>query len=66
MLNYLEEKGIALQAYTPIERGGVKEDERLRDVAHKLGVSPIAVALAWLLQRSPIVIPIPKTEVRNI
>ena len=62
MLKYLEEKGIALQAYTPIERGKVKEDKKLQEVASKLGHSPIAVALAWLLHRSPIVIPIPKTE----
>ncbi len=58
----MEEKGIALQAYTPIERGRVKEDRKLNEVALKLGHSPIAIALAWLLHRSPIVIPIPKTE----
>ncbi len=65
MLKYLEERGIALQAYTPIERGKVKEDKGLQEVASRLNRSPISIALAWLLQRSSIVIPIPKTERRE-
>jgi len=62
MLKYLEKRGIALQAYSPIEHGRVKEDRKIKEVASRLGISPIAVALLWLLKKSPIVIPIPKTE----
>ena len=62
LLPELERRGIALQAHTPLEKGRVSEDPKVRKVAEKLGAPPVAVALAWLLTRSPIVIPIPKTE----
>jgi aryl-alcohol dehydrogenase-like predicted oxidoreductase len=31
-------------------------------IAHAQGVSPGAVALAWVLQRSPVMLPIPGTS----
>ncbi len=56
----LEEKGIALQAHTPLDKG--EFPKRLRDVARKLDLPPATVALSFLLSKSPVVIPIPKTE----
>ena len=62
ILPELEKRGIALQAHTPIEKGRIAQDPKIRKVAEGLGVPPVSVALAWLLSRSPVVIPIPKTE----
>ncbi len=54
---------IAYLAYSPVGGGRgksrVAEDPTLKAVGARHGVSPFQVALAWLLARSPIVIPIP-------
>ena len=54
---------IAYLAYSPVGGGRGKgrdaDDPTLRAVGARHGVSPFQVALAWLLARSPVVIPIP-------
>lgn len=54
---------IAYLAYSPVGGGRgksrVAEDPTLKAVGARHGVSPFQVALAWLLARSPVVIPIP-------
>jgi len=54
---------IAYLAYSPVGggrgKGRVADDPTLRAVGARHGVSPFQVALAWLLARSPVVIPIP-------
>ncbi len=62
ILGDLEKRGIALQAHTPLEKGRIVTDPVVAEIAEKLGVPRASVALAWLLQRSKVVIPIPKTE----
>ncbi len=61
MLRRAEELGLAFLPYTPL--AGVAGDgaraRATRSVAGELGVSPQRVALAWLLARSPAVVPIP-------
>ena len=56
-------ENIAYLAYSPVGggrgKGRVADDPTLRAVGGKHGVSPFQVALAWLLSRSPVVIPIP-------
>ena len=42
-------------------RSLVAEDGPLGAVASRLGATPSQVALAWLLQRSPVMLPIPGT-----
>jgi aryl-alcohol dehydrogenase-like predicted oxidoreductase len=42
--------------------GGVAGDDPLATVAARHGVSPAQVALAWLLARSPVMLPIPGTS----
>ena len=58
VVDHCEREGIAFVAYFPV-RGdggsGVAED------AKRLGVGESAVKLAWLLRRSPAVLPIPGT-----
>jgi len=54
LVSFCEANKIAYLAYSPV--GG---DPTLRAIGGKHGVSPFQVALAWLLSRSPVVIPIP-------
>ncbi len=55
------EKGITIQAYTPLERGVVNEYDILQRIAEKYGKTPVQVALNYLISR-PRVVAIPKTE----
>ena len=54
---------IAYLAYSPVGggrgKGRVADDPTLKAVGARHGVSPFQVALAWLLARSPVLIPIP-------
>lgn len=58
----MEKRGIALQAHTPLDKGRALELPSVKEIAEKRNVPPASVVIAWLLSRSPIVIPIPKTE----
>jgi len=57
------ELGIALIAHSPLggprRRGSVDREQALVDVAAAQGASPSEVALAWLLELSPVVVAIP-------
>lgn len=57
VVDHCAAEGIAFVAYFPL-RGG---DQALEEVAERRGVSPKAVKLAWLLRRSPAMLPIPGT-----
>ncbi|MCE4606740.1 MAG: aldo/keto reductase [Desulfurococcales archaeon] len=52
---------ITIQAYTPIERGRVKNDDLLRRIARKYSKTPIQVALNYIIAH-PRVVAIVKTE----
>lgn len=58
-----EAEKIAYLAYSPVGgsrgKGRVEGDPTLKAIAARRGVSSFQVALAWLLARSPVVIPIP-------
>jgi aryl-alcohol dehydrogenase-like predicted oxidoreductase len=48
---------------SPVRSGaGVAATDVVTEVAERLGASPTQVALAWLLGRSPIMLPIPGTS----
>jgi pyridoxine 4-dehydrogenase len=58
VIDYCEREGIAFVSYFPLRgRGG----PGVAAAARRLGVSENAVKLAWLLRRSPVVLPIPGT-----
>lgn len=57
-----ERDSIAFVPYFPLATGALAEHEALTHPAERLGVSTTAVALAWLLRRSPVIIPIPGTR----
>jgi pyridoxine 4-dehydrogenase len=53
--------GIPYLPFFPLAVGRVAADERLATVADRHGATSAQVALAWLLQRSPVMLPIPGT-----
>ncbi len=61
LLNYCEQHGIAFVPWAPLGQNRQANDA-LQQVANKLGASPLQVALAWLLHRSPVMAPIPGTS----
>lgn len=61
VLEYCEQKGIAFIPWFPLG-GGKAAGEVLRKLATKHHAKPTQVALAWLLGRSPVMLPIPGTS----
>ena len=61
LLREAVKEGITIQAYTPLERGAVAEHPVVKEVARRVGRTPIQVALNYLISR-PRVVAIPKTE----
>lgn len=63
VLDYCEQEGIAFIPWLPVANGAAtRRGGPLDRVAAELGASPIQVSLAWLLARSPIMVPIPGTS----
>lgn len=59
LLPWLNDRGIATMAYSPVEQGRLVCDERLSAIATRRGASAAQVALAWTLRRDGM-IAIPK------
>ena len=63
VLEYCERHRLAFIPWYPIATGGLANPEPvLAEVARTVGATAVQVALAWLLQRSPVMIPIPGTS----
>ena len=63
VLRYCTEQGIGFLPWHPIASGGLAgPDSAVAQVAAGLGATPAQVALAWLLQRSSVMLPIPGTS----
>ncbi|HEU4327556.1 MAG TPA: aldo/keto reductase [Roseiflexaceae bacterium] len=63
VVDYCEREGIGFIPWFPLAAGGLaKEGSVLSDVTKRLGASPAQVALAWVLKRSPVMLPIPGTS----
>jgi pyridoxine 4-dehydrogenase len=58
----LAAQGIAYVPYFPLGGFSPLQSSRLNEVAASLGATPMQVALAWLLQRSPNILLIPGTS----
>jgi pyridoxine 4-dehydrogenase len=58
VVDYCEENGIVFVPYYPLKGS---EPTALGEIAHSHDASPEQVALAWLLRRSPAILPIPGT-----
>ena len=61
MLDRCEQESIAFLPWAPIESGQIHRDASITRVATAHGAPPHQVALAWLLARSPVMVPIPGT-----
>ncbi|PTL82024.1 aldo/keto reductase [Vitiosangium sp. GDMCC 1.1324] len=68
VLDYCAANGIGFIPWFPLAAGGLSAPGGLLDtVAKKLSATPSQVALAWVLQRSPVMLPIPGTgKVRHL
>lgn len=63
VLDYCTKENIAFIPWFPIATGDLaKPDSPVREVAAEVGATPSQVALAWLLAKSPVVLPIPGTK----
>jgi pyridoxine 4-dehydrogenase len=62
VLEHCEREGLGFIPWNPIAVGRLAEEEGpVADIARETGHSPCQVALAWLLRRSPVMLPIPGT-----
>lgn len=62
LIDELAGKGIAYVPFFPLGGFTPLQSTTLSDVAQQVGASPMQVALAWLLQRSPNILLIPGTS----
>lgn len=65
LVDDLAQDGIAYVPYFPLGGFNPLQSEVLSQAASRLGVSPMQVALAWLLHRSPNILVIPGTSSRE-
>jgi pyridoxine 4-dehydrogenase len=62
VLDACERDGIAFLPWFPLGAGALARQNELRAVGKPRGATAAQVALAWLLQRSPVMLPIPGTS----
>lgn len=62
LIDSLAAQGIAYVPYFPLGGFSPLQSNKLASVANRLGTTPMAVALAWLLRRSPNILLIPGTS----
>jgi len=61
VLDYCERENIGFIPWFPLMAGRLSEAGRFADIATSLNASPSQIALAWILKRSPVMLPIPGT-----
>ena len=61
VLKACEKAGIAFLPWYPLGAGTALRSARVKKIAAKLGATPAQIAIAWLLARSPVIVPIPGT-----
>ena len=62
LIDTLAQQGIAYVPFFPLGGFSPLQSTTLTDVAARMGATPMQVALAWLLQRSPNILVIPGTS----
>jgi aryl-alcohol dehydrogenase-like predicted oxidoreductase len=63
VLNYCEREGIGFIPWYPLAAGDLaKSGGALDAIVRRTGATPSQVALAWMLKRSPVMLPIPGTS----
>ena len=61
VVDHCEKNGIGFMPWAPMGQGR-KVHEAIQKVAAELNATPLQVALAWLLKRSKVILPIPGTS----
>ena len=61
VLRHCEKHGIAFLPWYPLGDGSALRLAKVKKVAEKLKATPAQVAIAWLLKKSPVMLPIPGT-----
>jgi pyridoxine 4-dehydrogenase len=62
VVGYCEQQGIGFIPWFPLAAGNLaRPGSALDAIAHRHNASPSQIALAWLLRRSPVMLPIPGT-----
>lgn len=61
VLQACEKLGIAFLPWYPLGAGSALQSSQVKQVAARTGATPAQVALAWLLAKSPVMLPIPGT-----
>jgi 2,5-diketo-D-gluconate reductase A len=54
---FCAEHGIAVEAWSPIAKGAVADDDAIKTVAERVGRTAVQVVLRWHIQRGDIIIP---------
>lgn len=62
VLERCERLGIAFLPWYPLGAGGVLRSSKMKALGKRLGAAPAQLAIAWLLARSPVMLPIPGTN----
>lgn len=62
VVDYCDEHGIGFIPWYPLNTGELTGDERLAEIAESYDATASQMALAWLLHRSPVMLPIPGTS----
>jgi len=62
VVEYCTRAGIGFIPFYPLTIGELANSETLKSLAARESVTPPLIALAWLFQRSPVIVPIPGTS----
>ncbi|WP_125588123.1 aldo/keto reductase [Companilactobacillus jidongensis] len=62
VLNYAESQHMAFIPWFPLATGELAKGQELQTIATKYNAQPAQIALAWLLKRSDVILPIPGTS----
>lgn len=62
VVDWCEAHQVGFMPWYPLGQGSVMNNETLHRVAARMAVTPAQAAIAWLLRRSPVMLPIPGTS----
>ena len=62
VLKACEKLGIAFLPWYPLGAGSALTNKKILSISKKINATPVQVAIAWLLAKSPVMLPIPGTS----
>lgn len=62
VIDYCEREGLAFLPYFPLNAGDVSDNSELQEIAERHDATVFQIALAWLLHRAKVMLPIPGTQ----